>query len=71
MAHTKGIKPLLEENFNANFEDKELENFNAYFSVANKEILKMIKQNDILGESKDKMKDIIGDKKPGKIKLIK
>ncbi len=59
----------MEENFNANFEDKELENFNAFFSVANKEILKMMKQNDILSESKNKMKDVIGDKKPGKIKL--
>jgi len=61
------LRNIKEEETRINFENnQELNNFNAYFSVASKEIAKMIKQNDSLSISKDKMVDVIGIKKQGK-----
>lgn len=60
------MRNIKEEETRINFENnKELNNFNAYFSVASKEIAKMIKQNDSLQISKDRMVDVIGEKKQG------
>jgi hypothetical protein len=61
------LRNTKDEETRINFENnKELNNFNAYFSVASKEIAKMTKQNDSLQISKDRMVDVIGERKQGR-----
>ena len=60
------MRNVKEEETRIIFENnKELNNFNAYFSVATKEIARMTKQNDSLQITKDRMVDVIGEKKQG------
>ncbi len=65
------MKIIKEEETRINFENNEkLNNFNVLFSVATKKIAEMAKQNDLLQLSKDRMVDVIGEKKQSNKNII-
>jgi len=65
------LKIIKEEETRINFENNEkLNNFNVLFSVATKKIAEMAKQNDLLQLSKDRMVDVIGEKKQSNKNII-